>query len=261
MPPRRPAGKYRGLISRSKGEATLQAEAEAKARREQEIYIKLKQEQHQRRLLAASGMKHAQRSEEDDRKQRVLGMLMGGRKNNMKKFFHGWVVGKEKVILEKNLKNRDESWRRSCGHVHSGKPDCDECAHMELKDPIFLLPADVLRQRRVAGACSSAGSRGATPGIAELRLTRSTGALPQLVPLDEARTEVMQEKALLDGSVMEASHYATGQRCFIDSRFRMSFLPPGKNGFSQSLHLWEAPRRRQSSRIAPLLMEATGDVI
>merc|ERR1712043_55158 len=105
------------------------------------------------------------------------------------------------------------------------------------------------------------GSRGATPGTAELRLTRSTGALPQLVPLDETCTEDTQEKTFLDGNVMEASRHATGQRCFIDSRFRMSFLPPAKNGFSQSLRLWEAPQRRQSSRIAPRLVEATGDVI
>merc|ERR1712008_173491 len=120
---------------------------------------KQKQDQHHRRLLAASGMKHARRSEEDESKQRVPNMLMGGRKNSIRKFFQGWVVGVEKVQIEKNMKARHESWRRACGHVHTGKTNCDECAFMELKDPIFLLPGELLRQRRAAEAWSPAGSR------------------------------------------------------------------------------------------------------
>jgi len=224
--------------------------------------MKFKQEQQQRRLLAASGMEKARRSKKDESKQRVLGMLMGGRRNSMNKFFHGWVVGVEKVQIEKVMKARDDSWRRSCGHAHDGNANCDECGPMALKDPIFLLPGDALRQRRAAGAwSSSAGSRGTTPGSAGLRLTRSTGALPQLAPLEETRAEATQEEAFLDGNVTEASHHATGRRCFIDSRFRMSFLPPAKSAFPQSLRLWEAPQREQSSRIAPRLVKATGDVI
>jgi hypothetical protein len=261
MPPRKPGGKYRGLVTRTKGESTRQAEAEAQARRDQELYNKQKQEQHQRRLLAASGMKHARRSEEDEAKQRVLNMLMGGRKNGLRKFFQGWVVGVETYQIEDNMKARQESWRRACGHVHTGKANCDECAFMELKDPIFLLPGDLLRRRRAAEAWSLAGPRGATHGTAELRVTKSTGALPLLVPLDETRTEVTQEDTFLDGEVKEVSHHATGRRSFIDSRHRMSFLPPANSGFSPSLSLGQAPLRRQSSRVVPRFLEATGDVI
>lgn len=261
MPPRRPGGKYKGLIKRNKGEATLQAEAEARARREQEKYIKLKQEQHQRRLLAASGMHNAKKNEDDERKQRIINMLMGGRKNNTRKFFQGWVVGVDKLKIEQSMKARNDSWRKSCGHVHNEKENRDECACMELKDSIFLLPRDVLRQQRAAEAWSPARSRGATPGTTELRLTRSTSALPQLVPLDETLTEVTQEETFLEGKVEEVIHHATGQKCFIDSRMRMSFLPPMESGFTHSVRLWQAPPRRQSFFVAPWFLDATGDVI
>jgi len=262
MPPRRPGGKYKGKIPRNKGEATLQAEAEARARQDQENYIKFKQEQHQRRLLAGSGMQHARRSEEDERKQRILNVLMGGRKNNTKKFFHSWVTGVDKVLDEKTMKAREDAWRSSCGHVYHDKENCEECAYMALRDPVFLLPRDEERQRRAAGALSPAGLRRITPGNAELRLTRSAASLPQLVPFDETGTEATtQEEPFLNGDVVEAMHHATGNRCLIDSRMRMTFAPPAKSGLLSNNGVWQGTLRRHHSRVIPRLVEASGDVI
>lgn len=40
MPPRRPGGKYKGLISRTKTDAALAAEADARAKKRQEEVLK-----------------------------------------------------------------------------------------------------------------------------------------------------------------------------------------------------------------------------
>merc|ERR1719343_1823934 len=146
--PRRPGGKYKGQVGRQKGEDTLAAEAEDKARKAREEAVKRAQELKARALTAGHGLKSSKEEEEEAKKQRILNLLVGGKKS-IKKMWHNWKVGVRQVQKELALHVRESSWRAACNcgyPIHTFPPHVCSAASM-LHHVVFDLPFDASYRR------------------------------------------------------------------------------------------------------------------
>jgi len=237
--PMRAGGKYKDLIKRAKGDATVAAEAMARAKKIQEEYVKLTLQKRQRELLAGAALRASQEQLELERKQRVLTMLLGGRKGDAKKFFKAWCKGTEIVKNEKMNEKRDRSWRRSCRcSEHEQNMGC--CFTMALQDPRFQLPFDTMRQtgglglapfqREDRGLDAPSESSGINSradlmlfgGVDNTTEPMLYGKQPQL----EGRGAPANREVFLEGEVTEVAHHSSGKRCFVDSMYRMVYADP-----------------------------------
>lgn len=144
MPPRRPGGKYKGMIVRAKGEATLAEEARlANVKKREELAKKL-YDKRQAALLLSHGMQSAQQAEEEAKKQRVMAMLLGGKKGNTKKFFKAWTIGLAVLRKERYTADRKGAWLKACGCSADHVGPCH--IHTMLRDATFELPFDSLQR-------------------------------------------------------------------------------------------------------------------
>mmetsp|Transcript_31234 Transcript_31234/g.68411 ORF Transcript_31234/g.68411 Transcript_31234/m.68411 type:complete len:249 (-) Transcript_31234:107-853(-) len=243
MPPRRPGGKYKGMIARAKGEATLAAEAAQKAAKHQEELLKRMHEKRQREIMAGHGL--SSKDEENEAKmQRVLNMFMGGKKGNAKKFFRCWTIGVMMVKKDRLVSTRALAWRRSCGCFNSTMP-CGCNSSSMLQPTAYALPFDLARSSRgfVDGSAvdplrsmlesrgsmleSTWASGGRPSGSPKSAMRRSTSS-----PLLPSVTKAVPPppEPFLNGATEVVSHSATGRRCLLDrSQMRMVFadLGPG----------------------------------
>mmetsp|Transcript_24227 Transcript_24227/g.53785 ORF Transcript_24227/g.53785 Transcript_24227/m.53785 type:complete len:260 (+) Transcript_24227:54-833(+) len=232
----RKGGKYKA-IGRAKDEDTVTAEAAEKARKKRLAALKRLQEIRSRELAANVTLRSEQQIQEEDKKKRIISLLVGGRKN-VKKFFQSWIIGMHNSKKERAVRERETCWRRSC--------DLPPTAHYslcttvsQLRSVDFLMPFDLSRQvtesfldRQLTdgefrlGASSAArlhasstsllslpGSKGKT--FAERHRTKSelppvSGAWPGWPPMDDSLAE-------------QVTHHGTGKRCLLDRslmRFR-----------------------------------------
>lgn len=208
--PMRAAGKYKDAIKRTKSESTLAAEALARAKRVQEQYFLQVMEKRNKEQAAVPTMGN----KETERKQQILNLLMGGRKGNAKKFFKAWLVGVDRVKLERKLAERDAAWRRSC--------NCSVVEHFKgicncqtLQDPGFQMPFEVDRQRGLDD-----------PGNHVLHAVQSLPdltRLPGMAPPTVAEGKEAMLPPFLQGKVRAMAHHATGRRCFVDGMYRMVY--------------------------------------
>jgi len=226
MPPRRPGGKYKGMVGRAKGDATLAAEAAEKARKMQEEYIKRMQEKRERELLAGSGLTNKQQEEEEARKQRVINQLMGGKKGAVKKCFKAWVAGKAIVRKQRGIDERENNWRRSCGHLNFTCPGgCS--SSLCLRPAEFLMPFEASLQTGIT--FHDTASKPLWPCLEDLHISRST-SLPQIIGVKEAsaprwladldrplhRSQEKIKDFIDTDNSQKVIHHRTGRRCFID---------------------------------------------
>jgi len=93
-------------------------------------------------------------SEEQQRKQQILNMLMGGKKGNVKKFFRAWEVGTAMSKKERRVRDRRGAWMASCEHVKTpDDPHCRNCyADERLTPSTFELPFDAVFKTIMSGA-------------------------------------------------------------------------------------------------------------
>lgn len=178
MPVRRPGGKYRGLIARNKSDADLVKEAREKLRRATEAAIRRGKARSRRvkdPLQAHSkNMQKMQDDMESDKQQRILNMLMGGKKGNLKKFFMAWMTGMELQKKENLIHEREVAWQSTCLRDTAGR--CT--AAPRLRPTPFELPFDALTSMlKSTGAFTS----GDSPSLRR-RLLNSVGSFrPQSV--------------------------------------------------------------------------------
>eukprot|EP00441_Pelagodinium_beii_P018092 CAMPEP_0197660004 /NCGR_PEP_ID=MMETSP1338-20131121/50029_1 /TAXON_ID=43686 ORGANISM="Pelagodinium beii, Strain RCC1491" /NCGR_SAMPLE_ID=MMETSP1338 /ASSEMBLY_ACC=CAM_ASM_000754 /LENGTH=296 /DNA_ID=CAMNT_0043237223 /DNA_START=68 /DNA_END=958 /DNA_ORIENTATION=+ len=163
MPPRRPGGKYKGLVGRSKTDQEMAAEAIARAKKQQEAALAKAMKRMNQDVGVDSNSKE---NEEEMRKQKILGMLMGGRKGGLKKIFKAWQVGTAMAKKERRVMDRKGAWMASCEHVKSAADPhgkfCTSCDR--LTDTTFLLPFDVMLRERREGSKRAQSTWGALQG-------------------------------------------------------------------------------------------------
>lgn len=177
MPVRRPGGKYRGLIARNKSDADLVKEAREKLRRATEAAIR-RGKQRSRRvkdpLQVHSKNIQMQDDWETEKQQRILNMLMGGKKGNLKKFFMAWMTGMELQKKENLIHEREVAWQSTCLRDTAGR--CT--AAPRLRPTPFELPFDALTSVLKS---TSAFASGDSPSLRR-RLLNSVGSFrPQSV--------------------------------------------------------------------------------
>jgi len=142
MPPRRPGGKYKGAISRAKGEETLLEESERRRQEALEEHIaRMEAKRMEGGKKASEEFLKLQHEKREALKQKYASMFHMGRKGRFQKCFRAWLVGmhiykKERIVME-----RDIAWRKSCA---CSDADCrGGCTtHMRLRDVGYQLPTD-----------------------------------------------------------------------------------------------------------------------
>lgn len=148
MPPRRPGGKYRGVIKRFKGEATREEEQDEARAKALQKYVAEQQAKKEAALL----MPEVSNTKADqEARLKIINMMLGGRRGNVRKFFNLWMQGMQVMKYEKTIRARDLAWRRSCG-CHDNFCLCG--AQESLSDIGFKMPFDV-RQERMARAIAT----------------------------------------------------------------------------------------------------------
>lgn len=199
--PRRPGGKYKGLIHRTKGEETLAVEAEERAARARMFAVKRVAELKARQLTAGHGLKSSKEEEEEAKKMKILNMMVGG-KRSVEKYFLNWIVGVRQVKKEKMLHLREAEWRKSCDCRH-GHGDWRWCqAAGKLSSALLELPFDHFRKEAELQNLRSIPQQGQTPtGRPAIERSTTTSALA-LPPLNAtstmaktmSMTQLMQKK-------------------------------------------------------------------
>jgi len=185
MPPRRPGGKYKGMISREKNEATCAAD-----------YAKAQQKIMQKYLRGlADGKervtKEAVREQTDNKNKgtqfKVIQALFGTR-NLLKSTFQAWIKGMWIVRKQDTIIGRDKAWRASC--TACGSITGCGC-HGKLNDVGFRMPYDI--------ACGEVSRRAQEQEKARTRFeeTRRPLPLPPLVSV-ETRCHPTRTKSLAD---------------------------------------------------------------
>mmetsp|Transcript_31322 Transcript_31322/g.82367 ORF Transcript_31322/g.82367 Transcript_31322/m.82367 type:complete len:298 (+) Transcript_31322:150-1043(+) len=145
MPPRRPGGKYKGTVMRVKGEESLKAAAEAARARALEEHIARLEAKKETDKKAAEELAYRERLKQEETRQKIIALWMGGRKGSTQKFFKAWIKGMAVVKEEKKNLERDNAWRRSC--CCTDGPCVGGCAaYLRLRDPGFSLPFDAARR-------------------------------------------------------------------------------------------------------------------
>lgn len=148
MPPRRPGGKYKGVVGRRKGEETLMKEAEERRRAALEAHIARLEAKRETDLKAAEELRKQQQEQDEETKQKILNFLLGGRKGNSKKFFKAWIIGAQIYKKEKKVLERDHAWRKSCSCLDPACPGgCN--SYQRLSEYGFQLPFDAARKSGV----------------------------------------------------------------------------------------------------------------
>lgn len=124
--PRKPGGKYKGKIPRSKGEATIAAELEAKRRKAYEANLARLQERRQQELLAEQGLQSEEEEAQALKLARLAQMFGTGKKGMLQKFWKNWKIGIVAMRKEKAIDERKFCWRKSCAF-------CDVIPEMKLQ--------------------------------------------------------------------------------------------------------------------------------
>lgn len=215
MPPRKPGGKYKGLVGRAKSEAALANEQAEKARKKQEEIVARAAARKQKALMAKSGFKNEEDPEEV-RKQKILNMMMGGKKGNVTKFYKAWVVGTNMLRKERMIRERETAWRKNCGHPADARfpGGCSACLRLGDSTLDFCLnnflttnEADSLRNTM---GRSYRGTLKELPAISHSKSMSSFANMSS--SFDRSRSS-----NFIEGEPETVLHYKNGQRYMLDT--------------------------------------------
>lgn len=143
MPPRRPGGKYKGAVSRFKGEATLEKEFQDGRSRMLQKYIKEQEEKKRTAMAGEYVAKFRMESHNKDLQVKVVSFMIGSRTDLLKGAWKLWIDGRNAVWKEKAVQKRDLAWRASCTCVDTQGGRCE--VHHALTDVGFRMPFDLAR--------------------------------------------------------------------------------------------------------------------
>lgn len=224
MPVRRPGGKYRGLIARNKSDADLAKEARERLRRATEAAIrrgKARSRRHEDGNRSQSkSLKRAQDEMESEKQQRILNMLMGGKRGNLKKFFMAWITGMELLKKEDLIHEREVAWQYTCNKDSTGR--CS--AASRLRPTLFELPFDALSAALKTGSLTGGLESPSLPrrllnSVGSLR-PQSVGSLQDMFRRQE--TTVREEAPLAEPKAAwilggeAVMHYKSGRKYKLD---------------------------------------------
>lgn len=188
MPPRRPGGKYKGLVTRTKSDAVLAAEANARAKKRQEEMVKRAAMRKQKELMDREGVGHEVADPEEEKRQRILNLLMGGRRGDAQKFFQAWKKGAAQQRKEMKIHEREIGWRRNCNGMDPEFPkNCNGMKQLlpssltlPLNNFLVLDSGDVDNFRASRGRDYRMGLSGMSDKLKQETITRAIGFLPAI---------------------------------------------------------------------------------
>lgn len=203
--PRRPGGKYKGLITRAKSEDTLALEAEEKEARARARALQRAQDLKKRQATNEHSLKSSAEEEREAKMEKIMNLLMGGKKSAAK-FFSFWQIGMRNIRKERAMRKREFSWRASCvtTDVHDGH--CHACDILE--SPEFLMPfeyiqkqAKILEQSRSTGMLPIHMHKpGNDPRLKNLNRRFSSDKTATLAPPPGMENLVAQNQNTMQGS-------------------------------------------------------------
>mmetsp|Transcript_10292 Transcript_10292/g.24744 ORF Transcript_10292/g.24744 Transcript_10292/m.24744 type:complete len:260 (+) Transcript_10292:117-896(+) len=231
MPPRRPGGKYKGLVHRNKSDAALAAEANERAKKLQEEVVKRAARRKQKELMDRNGLGTTEMVDpEEEKRQRIINLMMGGRKGDAMKFFQAWRRGATQQRKERKIHEREIGWKINCGGQDPEMPGgCT--AVRRLMPPSLTLPlnnflnvtsgeSETFRSSR--GRDYAMGLSGMSDKLKEQTIGRATGLLPKIKDAGKAdgpRDVRVQNDHWFGpkSEIVTVSHCKTGELYYLDT--------------------------------------------
>jgi len=226
MPPRRPGGKYKGMISREKSEAHYAAEFEKAQKKQMQKYLRTLAEG-KNRVVEEVAREQAD-SADNELRLKIITMLFGTRKL-LKSTFTAWTQGMWIMRRESNMKLRDKAWRASC-IVCGSRTGCG--CHEKLTDVGFRMPYDIACEisRRVQ---EEEEARDRAARFEETR--RRPLPLPPLVSVEMGRQcHPTRSKSLVDLEQPSRSHWPCRCAQCRSGKSHVSHVGPGFMNLEQA---------------------------
>lgn len=239
MPPRRPGGKYRGAISRFKGEETLAQEFEEGRSRMLQKYIKDQEDKKRDAMMDDYAAKFNLKTKDKAIQMKIVSHFIGHKSETLRFVLKGWIAGLAASRKEREVENRIFAWRSSCEYC--GGLACDCQSYQQLTDVAFKMPFELgreaarRRQEELEAAAPDTTRRPlplpslqASPAERRARTASCTapGGRRQLWP---CRCMQCFDPASVDPSFLDiakaktAVHFKTGRRVYLDES-KMRFV-------------------------------------
>ncbi|CAK9026469.1 unnamed protein product [Durusdinium trenchii] len=233
MPPRRPGGKYKGLITRTKTDAALAAEADARAKKRQEEVLKRAAMRKQREKMDREGVGPDAVDPEEEKRQRILNLLMGGRRGDTKKFFQAWKKGAAQQRKEMKIHEREIGWKRHCNGMDPDFPkNCNGMKQLlpssltlPLNNFLALDTGDVESFRASRGRDYRMGMSGMSDKLKQATLSRAMGFLPEIKDRHAGHAHGRSQERVEEdrwfgpeSEIQTVARSKSGELCFLDTR-------------------------------------------
>merc|ERR1712232_1239087 len=133
------------------------------------------QELKRRQATAEHNLKASAEEEKEAKMEKIMNLLMGGKKN-LGKFFSFWMVGVRAVKKERAMRNREMNWRQCCIY-----PDLDRDGHCHvcgaLTSPGFEMPFAYIQ--KITRRMERSRTTGYLPPALQFAATPTNTALSQ----------------------------------------------------------------------------------
>lgn len=240
MPPRRPGGKYRGAVSRVKGETTLAKEFEDGRSRMLQKYIKEQEEKKRAGMLGelAAKVKFDLNTKAGKSVQiKVVSFMMESQQELLRDVFRLWLDGQIVSRKETEVLKRTRAWRSSCQVRANQACDCCESYH-KLTDAVFKMPFELARDAARRREEELKAALDAKKPLRRLPLPALSTSLQHMVSRTASGTALHPRahknqlwpckcKDCLDPSTLDVNfvdvanattctHFKTGRRVFLD---------------------------------------------
>ncbi|CAK9057503.1 Uncharacterized protein SCF082_LOCUS30867, partial [Durusdinium trenchii] len=157
---------------------------------------------------------------ESEKQQRILNMLMGGKRGNLKKFFIAWIAGMDIQKKEDLIHERERAWQSTC-MKDAGSHRCTAAAR--LRATAFELPFEALAAK-MGGAFTGGLESPNLPkrlmnGAAGLVRPHSVGSLQDPFRLQEPVSKEEVKTAPKPAWVLGGEpvmHYKSGRKYKLD---------------------------------------------
>jgi len=189
-----------------------------KAKKMQEAVLAKAAARKQKELAGKTGL-DVEEDPDEVRKQKILNMMMGGKKGNTAKFFKAWVVGTGMARKERRIAERESAWRRNCGaHDPSFPGGCSACAR--LGESVLDFALDSFLHTDDSKMFRSNMGRTYQGTLKEIPQSKSTSFLPT-IDADTRRADWFQ------GDLENVAHYKNGKKYQMDtSSMKIRQIPP-----------------------------------
>merc|ERR1712232_1354083 len=202
------------------------------------------QELKRRQATAEHNLKASAEEEKEAKMEKIMNLLMGGKKN-LGKFFSFWMVGVRAVKKERAMRNREMNWRQCCIY-----PDLDRDGHCHvcgaLTSPGFEMPFAYIQ--KITRRMERSRTTGYLPPALQFAATPTNTALSQHLGRRFSTDKPVPQ--LANGQMGQLTNGPMGQPTIGQMGHQTSTGPMGQRAASTG-QLTNAPMGQLTNGVVP----------